>query len=101
MTRHVKPYFQREDEAEKARVGTKKRPALVQVPSEERAIEIRKLCEGHGWFVEITVVPDQPEDVTAVEQLLHPPQPVTVEKVGRNDPCPCGSGLKYKLCHGK
>ena len=22
-------------------------------------------------------------------------------KVGRNDPCPCGSGLKYKNCHGK
>ncbi|WP_192932389.1 SEC-C metal-binding domain-containing protein, partial [Odoribacter splanchnicus] len=20
---------------------------------------------------------------------------------GRNDPCPCGSGLKYKNCHGK
>jgi len=28
--------------------------------------------------------------------------PVHVEKkVGRNDPCPCGSGLKYKKCHGK
>jgi len=23
------------------------------------------------------------------------------EKVGRNDPCPCGSGKKYKHCHGK
>ena len=29
-------------------------------------------------------------------------QPVRVmEKVGRNDPCPCGSGKKYKQCHGK
>ena len=28
--------------------------------------------------------------------------PVHAEKkVGRNDPCPCGSGLKYKNCHGK
>ena len=28
-------------------------------------------------------------------------QPVKVEqKVGRNDPCPCGSGKKYKNCHG-
>jgi len=25
----------------------------------------------------------------------------TVPKVGRNDPCPCGSGKKYKHCHGK
>ena len=22
-------------------------------------------------------------------------------KVGRNDPCPCGSGKKYKKCHGQ
>ncbi len=29
-------------------------------------------------------------------------QPVRVEKkVGRNDPCPCGSGKKYKACHGR
>lgn len=29
-------------------------------------------------------------------------QPVRVEKkVGRNDPCPCGSGKKYKNCHGR
>jgi preprotein translocase subunit SecA len=29
------------------------------------------------------------------------PQPVKVEKkVGRNDPCPCGSGKKFKSCHG-
>ena len=29
-------------------------------------------------------------------------EPIKVEKVpGRNDPCPCGSGLKYKNCHGK
>ena len=24
-----------------------------------------------------------------------------VPRVGRNDPCPCGSGKRYKLCHGK
>jgi preprotein translocase subunit SecA len=29
-------------------------------------------------------------------------EPIRVEKVpGRNDPCPCGSGKKYKQCHGK
>jgi preprotein translocase subunit SecA len=30
-----------------------------------------------------------------------PAQRRTGEKVGRNDPCPCGSGKKYKKCHGK
>ncbi|MCK9168608.1 MAG: preprotein translocase subunit SecA, partial [Bacteroidia bacterium] len=29
-------------------------------------------------------------------------QPITVgKKIGRNDPCPCGSGKKYKNCHGR
>ncbi len=34
---------------------------------------------------------------------LAPPPPFTRagEKVGRNDPCPCGSGKKFKHCHGK
>ncbi len=29
------------------------------------------------------------------------PQRRSVPKVGRNDPCPCGSGKKYKKCHGR
>jgi SEC-C motif-containing protein len=28
------------------------------------------------------------------------PQPVRVAKIGRNEPCPCGSGAKYKKCCG-
>ena len=28
-------------------------------------------------------------------------KPKRVKKIGRNDPCPCGSGKKYKQCHGK
>jgi preprotein translocase subunit SecA len=28
------------------------------------------------------------------------PRTVTANKIGRNDPCPCGSGKKYKKCHG-
>jgi preprotein translocase subunit SecA len=35
-------------------------------------------------------------------QPVGKPQPVHAEaKVGRNDPCPCGSGKKFKACHGK
>jgi len=29
-----------------------------------------------------------------------PPAAPPAGKVGRNDPCPCGSGKKYKKCHG-
>ena len=37
------------------------------------------------------------------EESDAPQQPVVREgqKIGRNDPCPCGSGKKYKQCHGK
>jgi preprotein translocase subunit SecA len=36
-------------------------------------------------------------------QQADPQQPMFREgpKVGRNDPCPCGSGKKYKQCHGR
>jgi len=39
---------------------------------------------------------DDPPPATAP-----PPFQRTGQKVGRNDPCPCGSGKKYKQCHGK
>jgi preprotein translocase subunit SecA len=38
----------------------------------------------------------------SVRQAGAKSEPIKAEhKVGRNDPCPCGSGLKYKKCHGK
>lgn len=43
------------------------------------------------------------ESVFALKQILRPNKPVRREapRVGRNDPCPCGSGKKYKQCCGK
>ncbi|MFV0558424.1 MAG: preprotein translocase subunit SecA [Enterococcus sp.] len=36
------------------------------------------------------------------EEVVQAPQKaIDLEKVGRNDPCPCGSGKKFKNCHGK
>lgn len=48
-----------------------------------------------------------PELIDAENQYNDPSQTTKTEpvrvgpKVGRNDPCPCGSGKKYKACHGK
>jgi preprotein translocase subunit SecA len=36
----------------------------------------------------------------APAQKRDPANPSTWGKVGRNEPCPCGSGKKYKHCHG-
>jgi preprotein translocase subunit SecA len=44
----------------------------------------------------------RPEQLTTNRDPEGPKQPVAVaEEVGRNDPCPCGSGKKYKKCHGR
>jgi len=42
-------------------------------------------------------------DVAVAERPQERPQPFVRpgQKVGRNDPCPCGSGKKYKHCHGR
>jgi SEC-C motif len=52
--------------------------------------------EARGWMT------GPLEKVLPEEPLLGPPLPGTrkLEKVPRNAPCPCGSGKKYKACHG-
>jgi preprotein translocase subunit SecA len=53
------------------------------------------------FHVEVAQPKTQPERVQANPTGgKGPKKPVTSEKVGRNDPCPCGSGKKYKRCHG-
>ncbi|MEJ5187812.1 MAG: preprotein translocase subunit SecA [Breznakiellaceae bacterium] len=49
---------------------------------------------GQGAMVGRSAGParSEPEAATVVR---------TIPKVGRNDPCPCGSGKKYKYCHGR
>jgi preprotein translocase subunit SecA len=43
----------------------------------------------------------EPEELTGKIEKGSPVAQDTEDKVGRNDPCPCGSGQKYKKCHGK
>ncbi|MFN3611365.1 preprotein translocase subunit SecA [Tepidimonas sp.] len=40
-------------------------------------------------------------ETTADQGLLNKAGAAALPRVGRNDPCPCGSGKKYKHCHGK
>jgi len=85
-----------------AKLGTEKKPAVVNVQTEKRRKEVASLFEKNGWNYTIELEPDKPEDITDLEILLSPAKPkVAEEKVGRNEPCPCGSGKKYKKCCGK
>ena len=47
-----------------------------------------------------TVTSAAPAPLAAPASQPQRREPVTSEKVGRNEPCPCGSGKKYKKCHG-
>ena len=84
------------------KLGTEMNPAVVNVQTEKRLKEVASIFEKNGWKFTIGLDPDKPEDITALEMLLNPPKPMRAEKkVGRNEPCPCGSGMKYKKCCGK
>jgi preprotein translocase subunit SecA len=76
--------------------------ARVQVKAEEdvEAVEARRRQEAPMQFRHDAAGP-----ATAPPPDAAPPAPETYvregRKVGRNEPCPCGSGQKYKHCHGK
>ena len=90
------------DGKKKSKLGTRKNPATVSVQTEERKKEVASIFEENGWKCTIELEPDKPEDISDLELLLNPPQTRVAEaKVGRNEPCPCGSGKKYKKCCGK
>ena len=85
-----------------AKLGTEKKPAIVNVQSEARVKELESVFEKNGWAYTIALEPDKPEDITDLEILLNPVKSIATEnKVGRNEPCSCGSGKKYKKCCGK
>ncbi|MBA4392565.1 MAG: zinc chelation protein SecC [Desulfobacca sp.] len=85
-----------------AKLGTEKNPVVVHVQTEDRRREISAIFEKHDWKYLIEMDPDTPEDISSLERLLNPPSPTTAEKkIGRNAPCPCGSGNKFKRCCGQ
>lgn len=65
--------------------------------------------EGRQQKTDMSRMSTSKEDIDAppTENDYYDPTPVkqqpviTGPKIGRNDPCPCGSGKKYKACHGK
>lgn len=70
----------------------------VRMPEEVEALELQRREEA-ARLARQQQLSHQEENALAIED---PNSPVVAErKVGRNDPCPCGSGKKYKQCHGR
>ncbi|MBT9143735.1 MAG: hypothetical protein DDT29_02146 [Dehalococcoidia bacterium] len=83
------------------KLGSKKKPIIVRVQTHKRAIEIADICDEHGWHFIAGVESHKPEDISDLERALNSPAPAkAIKRPGRNDPCPCGSGKKYKQCCG-
>ncbi|MDF3030860.1 MAG: preprotein translocase subunit SecA [Moraxellaceae bacterium] len=87
--------------------------ARVQVQSREEveAMEAQRLAEAEAMSMQFqhadaSAAGVAEEGLDEEQQMGGEPAPVLPlkregVKVGRNDPCPCGSGKKYKHCHGK
>ena len=85
-----------------AKLGTEKNPAVVHVKTKKRMKEVTSIFEKNGWKYTISLDKKKPENIDDLEILLNWLKPQEAEKkVGRNEPCPCGSGKKYKKCCGK
>ncbi|MGB4343334.1 MAG: preprotein translocase subunit SecA [Moraxellaceae bacterium] len=86
--------------------------ARVQVQSEEEvaAMEAQRLAEAESMALQFQHADADAviaEEQAELHQIAMGEMPLAAEpfvrdggKVGRNDPCPCGSGKKYKHCHG-
>jgi preprotein translocase subunit SecA len=71
-----------------------------ELASVEEAEAPRNVQYQHAEFADSAAAEAEAEGDVAVAER---PRPFVrgAEKVGRNDPCPCGSGKKYKHCHGR
>jgi SWIM/SEC-C metal-binding protein len=81
-----------------AKLGSTQRPIIARVHSDETAAYVTEVCSQHGWHYIIGFEPDEPEDISDLEKMLNPVQPVISSKIDRNSQCICGSGKKYKKC---
>ena len=73
----------------------------VRIQSQEQVAEAAQAIEEKASQVSNVTYTHPNEDGSVSQE----PDPTTlaaaVPRVGRNDPCPCGSGKKYKHCHGR
>lgn len=66
------------------------------------AVHIPKArTEENSYVYEDAARMAQPARAVNLNQTKNVIDPRKTKKLGRNDPCPCGSGMKYKRCHGR
>jgi preprotein translocase subunit SecA len=73
----------------------------VRIQSRDEAARAAEAIEQQALNLSNVTYTHPTEDGSVVEEVDPDTLVAEVPKVGRNDPCPCGSGKKYKACHGK
>ena len=73
----------------------------VRIQSEEEAVKAAEAIEEQAERISNVTYTHPNEDGSVSEEPDVATVAAEVPKVGRNDPCPCGSGKKYKQCHGR
>jgi preprotein translocase subunit SecA len=72
---------------------------------ERQARGVENMSFQHPSPEEALVGVEEEAEVRAGASTVTAPKAVpftrAMDKIGRNDPCPCGSGKKYKQCHGR
>lgn len=83
-----------------AKSGSKGNPLILRVADESKAQLVAEICFEKDWQFILGIEPDQEEDLSDLERKLNPPVRHEVRKIGRNEPCTCGSGKKFQKCCG-
>jgi preprotein translocase subunit SecA len=74
----------------------------VRIQTQEQAAQAAEALEEQASHVSNVTYTHPNEDGSVSQEPERSATPAgAVPRVGRNDPCPCGSGRKYKNCHGK
>ncbi|MFZ2649862.1 MAG: preprotein translocase subunit SecA [Burkholderiaceae bacterium] len=73
----------------------------LRIQSQEEAARAAEAIEERAERISNVTYTHPNEDGSVSQDADHVPLPAQVPKVGRNEPCPCGSGKKYKMCHGR
>ena len=73
----------------------------VRIQSRDEAARAAEAIEQQALNLSNVTYTHPTEDGSVVAEVDPDTLVAEVPKVGRNDPCPCGSGKKYKACHGK
>jgi SWIM/SEC-C metal-binding protein len=84
-----------------AKPGTAALPLQLSVQTQERRLEVQAIVDANELVATITVNTEAAENLLELDSLLNKPKTTSFEaKPNRNEPCPCGSGNKYKKCCG-